>query len=388
MATAEASTKAWDDVQSLRPIIEAARDEGDELRHLPDSIVDAFLERDVYRLLLPADFGGAGLNALEIFKLIVEVSRIDGSTGWNYCIGAGSGIISGKMDPDTARELFATPDCSGAASGPPQGRAVACEGGYRVTGRFAWASAIHHSKMVAGGCMVFDGEELRIAPNGGPTVLHTLFPTDEVEILDTWKTGGMRGTGSTEFAVDDVFVPEQHTFSLFGGPATHPDPVFRMPPSFFGFALAAVPIGIALSSIDALKQLALSKKLPPPRNSLAEQPSIQYAIAKGLAMTEAVNLATQDAFSQLWKEVSEDGEATMETRARIRRAMVHAVDSCIEVVSMCYRAAGGSALFQSERFERALRDVYAVGGHVVFQRTMMEDAGRIELGLKPVLPLF
>ena len=388
MATAGAKQKAWDDVQSLKPIIEAARDEGDELRHLPDSIAEAFLERDVYRLLLPTDYGGAGIDPLEMFRLIVEVSRIDGSTGWNYCIGAGSGIISGKMRPEVVREIFATPECSGAASGPPQGRAVACDGGYRVTGRFAWASGIHHSNMVAGGCMVFDGDELRVSPNGGPTVLHALFPTKEVEILDTWKTGGMRGTGSTEFVVEDVFVPEDRTLNLFLGPPTHPDPVFRMPTSFFGFGLAAVPIGIALSSIDALKELALSKKLPPPRNSMAEQTSVQYAIGKGLAMVEATNLATQDAFSQLWAEVRDDGEANMETRSRLRRSMVHAVDTSIEVVSMCYRAAGGSALFESARFERALRDAYAVGGHVVFQRAMMEDVGRVELGLKPILPLF
>lgn len=380
--------KAWDDVQTLRPIILAHRDDGDTLRRLPDAIAQAFVERDVYRLALPVDLGGAGLDPLQAFDLTVEVSRSDASTGWIYGLATSAPLLAGVLPPEQSQELFSIPDCAGAASGPPQGRAVAADEGYFVTGRFAWASGIHHAGHVIGGCLVFDGEKLRTNAEGRPAFIHVIVPRENVDVLDTWHTCGMRGTGSTEFTLTNVFVPEAHAFQMFGGIPSQPHPLFKLPTSFFGFALAAVPLGTALAAIDELKTFAKGKKLPPPRTTLAEQASAQYAIAKGEAMAEAALHGIRHAFSQLWDEIINEGEASLTSRARLRRALVHGVDTSIEAVSMCFREAGGSAVFQSSPFERAMRDVYTVGGHVVFQRAMMEDAGRVELGLTPLLGMF
>jgi alkylation response protein AidB-like acyl-CoA dehydrogenase len=175
---------------------------------------------------------------------------------------------------------------------------------------------------------------------------------------------------------------------MFGGQPFHDSPIFRLPTSVFGFALTAVPLGIARHTIAALQQLALAKKLPPPRLGLAEQGFTQYTVAKAEAMTEAARLAVRAAFSALWREVREDGQASMASRARLRRALVHAVETSVEAVGMCCRAAGGDALFENQPFERALRDVNAAAGHIVFQRAMMEDCGRVALGLPPLLPMF
>lgn len=388
MTTCAGWTKAWDDVQSLRPIIEGARDEADVLRRLPDAIAGAFVDRDVYRLMLPVDLGGAGLDPLQHFDLTLEVSRWDASAGWNYALAMTSALLAGVAPPAVTREVFATPECSGAASGPPQGRAVVVDGGYRVSGRWGWASGIHQARRVMGGCIVFEGDSPRIGPHGGPVVIHVLVPIEEVEVLDTWRTGGMRGTGSTEFAMTDVFVPAERAMQMFGGQPTQPHPIFKLPTSFFGFGLSAVPLGVALSTIEALKALASSKKLPPPRTVLAEQASVQYAVGKAGAMVDAATLAVREACARLWAEVCTDGAATMESRARLRGSMVHAVDTGIDAVSLCYREAGGSAVFESAPFERALRDVHVIGGHIVFQRAMMEDVGRAGLGLKPMLAMF
>jgi alkylation response protein AidB-like acyl-CoA dehydrogenase len=381
-------TKAWEDVRSLRPIIEAARGEGDALRRLPDAIAQAFLERDIYRLMLPADLGGAGMDPVQHFDLTLEVSRYDACAGWNYGLGTISGVLAGGLPPEAARKVFSTPECAQAGSAPPQGRAVATEGGYRVTGRWGWASGIHQARRVIGGCIVYDGDTPRVGPNGAPVVLHVLVPIEEVEVLDTWRTGGMRGTGSTEFAMHDVFVPAERAMKMFGDEHTQPHPIFKLPTSFFGLGLAAVPLGVALSTIEALKALALSKKLAAPRTILADQASVQYTLAKTRAMVEAAISGVRDAASRMWADICTDGAASLESRTRLRRSMIHAVDTGIEAVSMCYREAGGSAVFQSAPFERALRDVYTVGGHIVFQRAMMEDAGRAELGLKPMLAMF
>lgn len=382
------SPELWEETRSLRPIVGAARDEADTLRRLPDTVARAFVERDIYRILLPQDMGGRGLSPLCVFDLIEEVSTYDGSVGWNYAIGTNGGSLAGIMDQDFARELFADAEIATAGSGPPQGRAVATEGGYRVSGTFGWASGVHQARWVMGGCFVFDGAEMRKGPNGIPVVRHVMVPASDITILDSWKTGGMRGTGSTEFTLDNVFVPEQRAFVMFGSVPKHDSPLYRLPISYFGFGLTAVPLGIARATIAALRDLAAKKTPPPPRQGLAHQPFTQYVVAKGDAMVEGARLGVRDAFDRMWREVKETGEASIQARARMRRSSVHAVETSVEAVQLCYRAAGGTALFSDQPFERALRDVNAVAGHIVFQRAMMEDAGRVAMGLPPLLPMF
>jgi alkylation response protein AidB-like acyl-CoA dehydrogenase len=386
--TSSVPADIWAEAQTLRPIVEACRAETDRLRRLPDPIAQAFVDRDIYRLLLPVDLGGRGIDPLAQFDLAEEISSYDGSVGWNYAIGSNSGTLGGVFPREIVLKLFASPGLAVAGSGPPQGRAVETDGGYRVTGRFAWASGVHQASWVVGGCFVFEGDQRKAGPNGGPMVVHVLAPKGEARVLDTWQTGGMRGTGSTEVVLEDVFIPRAHVFSMFGGQPYHDAPIYRLPTSVFGFALTAVPLGIARHTISALKQLALAKKPPPPRLSLAEQGFTQYTVAKAEAMTEAAKLAVRAAFSELWREVLKDGQASMASRARLRRASVHAVETSVEAVGMCCRAAGGDALFENQPFERALRDVNAAAGHVVFQRAMMEDCGRVDMGLPPLLPMF
>jgi alkylation response protein AidB-like acyl-CoA dehydrogenase len=386
--TSSVPAEIWAEAQTLRPIVEACRAETDHQRRLPDPIAQAFVDRDIYRLVLPLDLGGRGADPLAQFDLTEEISSYDGSVGWNYAIGSNSGMLGGVFPRDIVLKLFASPELAVAGSGPPQGRAVESQGGYRVTGRFAWASGVHQASWVVGGCFVFDGEQRKMSPHGGPVVVHILAPKSEARVLDTWQTGGMRGTGSTEFVLEDVFIPSAHAFSMFGGQRFHDSPIFRLPTSVFGFALTAVPLGIARNTIAALQQLALAKKPPPPRLGLAEQGFTQYTVAKAEAMIEAARLTVRAAFSELWREVRENGQASMASRAWLRRASVHAVESSVEAVSTCCRAAGGNALFENQPFERALRDVNAAAGHVVFQRAMMEDCGRVAMGLPPLLPMF
>lgn len=384
----EAVTESlWEDVRSLRPIIEAAGREGDHLRRLPDSVADAFVERDVYRLILPRDLGGRGIDPLLQFDLAEEVSSYDGSVGWNFAIGSTSGAVGGAFPRELTLEIFSGPDQGIAVSGAPVGRAVAVDGGYRVSGTFPWGSTVHQAAWVGGGCFVYDGDRRRADENGVPVMVHVLVPKNEVTILDTWHVSGMRGTGSTEFVIDDVFVPDARTFTLFGGVPDHPSPLFRTGPTIFGFAISSVPLGIARSAVEALKDLAARKAPPPPRLGLADQQFTQYTVAKTEAMVDAARLSVRHAFSIFWGEVCSEGP-TMESRARLRRAIVHAGETSVEAVQMICRAAGGNAIFESEPFERAQRDVNASIGHLTMQRAMMEDCGRVALGKAPLLGIF
>jgi len=380
--------RVWARTRELRPIIEAHRGEGDRLRRLPDAIAQAFLEANIYRLLVPEEFGGEGVDPITYYDLAAEVSSYDGSAGWNYAIGATGGVVLGALAPKPLRAVLASPDCGVGGGGSPTGRAIAVDGGYRLTGRWGWASGIHHAKWALAYCPIFDGERLRTAANGAPVVAGFLMPKEKCAILDAWHVGGMRGTGSTEFEVTGVFVPEDFVLRLLSGESRHPYPVFRMPATFFGYNHCCVLAGIARSALAALKTLAATKTSAMTGLSLRDDAQGHYAVAKAEALIESSDLNVKDAFRALWAKVVADEPVPIEMRARVRRACAHVAESAVEAVQLCYRAAGGSAVFEAAPFERALRDVNTAASHITLRRTMMEEAGRVAFGLPPHNPLF
>lgn len=380
--------RIWERTRALRPIIEAHRGEGDALRHLPDAVARAFVAANVYRLLLPAEFGGEDVDPLTYYDLVEEVAFYDGSAGWNFSIGSSTPIIFSDLAPARLRAIFAGPDAGVAASTSPLGRASEVEGGYRITGRFAWASGIHQAHWVLATCAIFDGDSLRKSPAGVPVVLGFVMPKKDCTVLDTWDVVGMRGTGSTEFEVNNVFVPTDMAIRLFSAESRYPYPLFHLPPTYFGYNHVSVMNGIARSALDALKALGSTKTVPVTGLSLRDDPQAQYAVAKAEAMIEANRLSVKEAFRPLWEKVVAGESVPMEMRARLRRAVAYAAENAVEAVQLCYRTAGGTAVYASAPFERALRDVNTAATHMATRRVMMENAGRVAFGLSPRTPVF
>jgi alkylation response protein AidB-like acyl-CoA dehydrogenase len=380
--------RVWARTRALRPIIEAHCGEADLLRRLPDPIARAFVEANVYRLLVPEEFGGEGIDPITYYDLAEEVSFYDGSVGWNYAIGATGGVVVGGLPAKQMRAILARPDCGVAGGGAPIGRAVAVEGGYRLTGRWGWASGIHHARWAVAYCPVYDGERPRTSADGAPVVLGFIAPREACTILDTWHVGGMRGTGSTEFELNDVFVPQEMVLRVLSGESRHPHPIFRMPATFFGFNHCCVLTGIARRAVAGLKSLAATKKSAMAGISLRDEVQGQYAVAKAEALVESSGLNVRESFRMLWDKVVAGERVPLEMKARVRRACAHATECAVEAVDLSYRAACGSAVFESAPFERALRDVHAAASHITWRHTMMEDAGRVAFGLAPHSPLF
>ncbi|HUN58090.1 MAG TPA: hypothetical protein VMU41_08240 [Candidatus Binataceae bacterium] len=380
--------RIWERTRALRSVIEAHRHEGDGLHHLPDQIAQAFAEANVYRLLLPIQFGGEDIDPITYYDLVEEIASYDGSAGWNYSIGSSTPMILSDLPPARLHAIFASDDSCIAASASPPGRAVAVDGGYRVTGRFAWASGIHQARWVAANCLVFDGDQMRKSPAGKPVLLGFLLPKHDCKVLDTWHVVGMRGTGSTEFEVNGALVPSDMAFRFFGAESQHPYPIFHLPPTYFGYNHASVMNGIARSALDGLKALARTKTNAMAGTNLREDPQAQYSVAKAEAMIEANALAVKAAFGMLWEKVVAGQPVPLETRARLRRSVAHAAECAIAAVQLCYTAAGGTAIYESAPFERALRDVNAAGTHMTTRRVMMEEAGRVIFGIPPKTPLF
>ena len=222
--------------------------------------------------------------------------------------------------------------------------------------------------------------------DGTPEVRQFLVPKDPACMLDVWDVGGMRGTGSTDYVCKDAFTSEEMWVRAFNGQSNHPDPIFRLPFTYFGLGLCAVALGMARPAVDGLRALAIGKVSAVSRRGLRDQAQTQYAVAKSEALLRSSRLYVLDCFGALWRALCAGEPVTLEMRGRIRGSYVHAAEGAAQAVQLCYRAAGGSALWEKNPFEKALRDVNAVGCHITMQQVMMEEAGRVELGLDPTVP--
>ena len=285
----------------------------------------------------------------------------------------------GPPQPSTAE-----PRAFVAGTFSPRGRAVQVPGGYRVSGRWPFASGIRHARWIVAGCVVADAAGPRLTEQGQPEVVHVFLPVANATVLDTWHVGGMRGTGSTDYTLEEVFVPTERT-----SPAAHrrfatEAPIFPVLDATIGTAFAFVALGVARGALDGLIDLAMSQTgAHADGNSLRERTSTQYDVARAEAMLEAARTNLIDALTLVSETAAQGASIDLPIRARLRRATGYAGESAVTVVDQLYRTAGAAALFEAAPFERRLRDTHALTAQLWLQRSAMEDAGRVRLGLPP-----
>ena len=374
----------WRRIHSMLPIIREQRDEGERLRRLPDAVARAFVEANVPRLMLPHDLGGDAIDPISYFDMTEVLARADASAAWNFSISAMQPTALGGLSTARLRELFSDADSGLAGTLIASGTASPVPGGHRVTGRWGFGSGVHHARWILVGAAVdTDGGESREHAK----LVHFVIPAREITVLDTWHTGGLRATGSSDFTAQDVFVPTASQLVPFPGCSEHPSPIFRMPFTFFGLSFAAVALGVAHAAVDGLIELA-AHKTSLATGALRCSHEGQYAVAKSQALLDAHRESVRASFAQIWEQMQRGEAIGASARARARRAYVAAVEAAQEAVVLCYRAAGGSALFVASPFERALRDVFAVSGHAMVRRARMEMAGEVAFGMTPTHPAF
>jgi alkylation response protein AidB-like acyl-CoA dehydrogenase len=370
-------------VHELGPLIRAHQLESDQLRRIAQPVADAFFERDLFRILLPVELGGAGVDLLTSMELVELAATYDGSAGWIFEIGIGGMVRLGFLPAEEARRIAAEPGAFVTGTFAPRGRAVEVPGGYVISGRWPFASGIRHATWVAAGCFVTDADG-QPASGQEPQVVHAFVPVTAATVLDTWHVGGMRGTGSTEYTLDDVFVPTEHTSLPARRQFATPAPIFPLLDTTLGTTFAFVALGIARTTIEGLIELATRQmNAHADGSSLRDRTSTQYEVARAEAMLEAARTNLVDAVTLLCETSARGNPISLPLRARLRRAMVHAGETSVAVVEQMYRTAGSAALFESAPFERGLRDVHAVVAQTWLQRATMEDAGRVRLGLAP-----
>lgn len=355
----------------LVPLIREARDFGEQHRRVDPGVLAALHEAKFFRMMIPADTGGLQSDLPTAMKVVETVASADGATGWNLMIGAAYGVWASRLGVAAAREIYGLPDAVVAGALRPTGTARPVEGGFLCEGRWSFASGIRHSAWWAAGCTV---------PDGGGTRL-VFFPAADGELIDTWSVGGMRGTGSHDYAIMDLFVPAERTITL-NTPSRLPDALYNMPlMSLMDSMMATVPLGIGRAAIDAFVAIASSRFGHSSTTAAANKPVIQTDVGRAEAVLRAARAWLYETVEEAMDDVQAGRTVSTEQAALMRLARVNAMTAGVQAVDMIYSAAGSASVYSDGLIDRCFRDVHVAAQHVALHPSNYEICGAVMLGL-------
>lgn len=369
----------------LAPAVRAARDQAEQMRQTPPALAAEITRAGIYQMYLPRSMGGPETPPLTAFRVVEELSKADGSVGWCAMIATALSLNVGRLPVETGRELAGTPaDYRGAGSARAGGRAWDTPGGYRTKGRWNFASGIQNACWLYATCIMMDGDTQRLSASGSPVLRAMWVPRESVTIVDTWSVMGMRGTGSQDFTVDDVFVPAAHS-CLSDAPPVETGPLYH--PRGWYVALwtpsAANALGIARGAIDALAEIAATEASTMSTNLLRDRSMVQTRIAEADAIVNAARAYIFDAVGRLWNTLSAGQTPSDQEVAQARLSLVHAMHESVRAVDKVFHAAGTNAIYTRLPLERAFRDVHVAVQHGAALPSYFESAGKVLLGLRP-----
>jgi alkylation response protein AidB-like acyl-CoA dehydrogenase len=369
----------------LAPAVRAASDEAERTRQTPPALATEITKAGIYQMYLPRSMGGPETPPLTAFRVVEELSKADGSVGWCAMIATALSMNVGRLPVAVGRELAGTPaDYRGAGSARPGGRAWEVPGGYRVKGRWNFASGIQNARWLYCTCIMMDGDTPRRTPAGAPLLRAMWVPREQVTIVDTWSVMGMRGTGSQDFTVDDVVVPARRS-SLSDDPPSETGPLFNHRAWYVHIwtPSAANALGIARGAIDSLAQIAATEASTMSANLLRDRPMVQTRLAEAEAIVNAARAYVFDAVGRLWQTLCAGETPSDQQIAQGRLALVHAMHEAVRAVDKVFHAAGTNAIYTRLPLERAFRDVHVAVQHAAGLPVYFESAGKVLLGLRP-----
>ena len=379
----------------LLPEIRAAADSIDEARRLPDWLAGRLAEQGFFHLLTGREHGGLGADPVTASRVIETLSTASPSVGWVVMIIATASFWTVRIVPDEVRrEIFAEvapgeiqPTVI-AGTLVPHGRAVRVEGGWRLTGQWPFGSGCHHATWLPTAAWLYDDNGPVSDENGAPQWRAFHLPASDCVILDTWHTSGLRGTGSTDYTMNDVFVADNcvRRHSLLE-PSLLPDrrydyPAFNVP------MLSAVALGAARGAVDSLIELFGGKVDRRNQRPVAGAFDKQADLGMATATVDSARAYLYDTTARAWELVMAGEELPRELRAGMRLSCTHAVAASVQAVDRAHMAAGASSIYSSSPLDRYFRDVHSIAAHAFVRQTTMADGGQLLLGQEPAFRVF
>jgi alkylation response protein AidB-like acyl-CoA dehydrogenase len=373
-------------VGDIAPALAAAGEEIDRRRELPEAIVEGLIERGLFRLLLPHSLDGAELAPAQYVPIIEEIAKIDASTAWCINQNSGCSMTAALLAPEIAREIFGGPRGI-LAWGPGPGEARVVPGGYRVTASWSFASGSQHASWL--GCHVpvieADGRP-RLRPDGTPVVRTMLFPKSRTTFTDIWHTIGLRGTASNQYSVEDLFVPEAYSVDVLSrrdGTTREAGLLYRFSSlSLYAVGFAGVALGIGRAMLGHFIELARDKIPRGARNTMRNNNVIQSQVARAEARLASARHWLIGSLEAITAAVAARGHLTLDERMTIRLASTFAIHTSLEMVDVLYQAAGATAIFNDNPFERRFRDIHSVAQQLQGRQQHFETVGQYLMGLE------
>ena len=360
--------------RDLAPLLTEAGDEIERRRELPEHVVAALIDGGFFRMLQPRFLGGAELRPVLFTQVTEALAQTNASVAW--CIGQNNGcaMTAAYLDREVACEMFGPPTGI-LAWGPPGApyEAQPVEGGYRISGKWRFASGCHHAKWL--------GAHMPVAATG--KVRTMLFPKSSVQMNDIWHTIGLRGTASNEYVVKDLLVPQRFSTSRDSPAERREDGLlYRFTSNqLYSCGFAGVALGIARATIDAFVDLAAHKSSRGAGKPIRENNVVQSQLAQSEARWRSARALLRDVWNEVWDHVTRTGEQTPHHRAMTRLASTWAIQQSRDLIGTLYHAAGSVAIFQDHPFERRLRDIHAVSQQAQGRQLHYETVGHMLLGM-------
>jgi alkylation response protein AidB-like acyl-CoA dehydrogenase len=373
-------------IRDLTPSISARAAEIEAARELPDDLLHNLIAAGCFRMFVPRSHDGLEIDlpaGLEIFEAL---ARADGSTGWTVMIGAEGVMLLALLPRRRFDALYAHgPDLMGAGSFTPSGEAKITDGGFEVTGRWPFASGCLHSKWLLANCVVTENGRARLGPAPDvPETRFVMFRTEQAQILDTWFVSGLRGTGSNDISVERIQVAHDDTFDRFFGVPSVPGPLYIAATPQFSFHVASVGVGIAQHAVDDIIALAGNQKRRLfAAAASADTPVFQHALAHAEIGLRAARALLKSEAESFWAELSTGRIPTAAEQARCSATGAWVVATASEVVDVCYKAGGGTALYDSSPLQRHLRDIHTLLQHISVADGWLTRTGAFLVGKDP-----
>ena len=377
---------------ALRPVIRDHHDEIEREQRLPKALVARFHAAGFYKMVRPRELGGLQTDPLTYLGVVELLAEGAGSVGWNLCNNSIAQLVTLGLPDEGVDEIYGHGGDVAVAGTAVQGggRAVPVDGGYRVTGRWPFGTGCQESAWMLGSFQILDGGEPRRSPDGGSVYWRGIFARSEARVVEgSWDVAGLRATGSFDWTVDDVFLPERRTMVHAGVPLDNQwsrwrGLAYQLPAqAWVGPHHSAVITGICRAGIDAFIELA-SDKTPRGRTGrLCENPQVQDAVGRADAILNAGRVYRSAMITELWNTIAAGKETTLEQRARCRLAAVHAADCAREAMDLMFRQGGSTSYRRESRLAECWRDLHVVGQAVTIMPEWYPIGGRVYLGMDP-----
>ena len=380
-----ASGPGLDMARSIESIALAEAGPSEAARTLTTPLVNALWDCGLMQFMNPKEAGGHEPGFAELIATWMEMARQDGSLGWIGIANIPSSCFAAAYLSDEGfAEVFTRNENRVTMGGQffPNGTGEAGKGGYRVTGAWQFGSGTGHSEYVCAGFLPMENGEMQMADDGMPVMMVAVVPREEVTFTDGWHVQGLKGTGSFDYELKDVFVPQARTYPLFCREPQRGGHMYRfgvMP--LTGCGHAAWALGVARGAIDDVLQLAQEKTRMGEENSIAHKLTFQRNLAHHEGMWRAAHRLVVDTYTDMEQRVQDGESVTPAMRADMRIAATYATEACREVVQFAHLAAGTTAIREGNRLERAFRDMYTGTQHAFISEKTYTEAGKLMLGL-------